>query len=76
MRDRLRVLLAPLRWRLNGGTELDAIPTSYSQPGGYEAGDGQVRALVATCLHSPGCWSYCTGGYTYCLCCLKVRVRC
>jgi hypothetical protein len=62
-----RTLLAPLLWRLKRGTTLDAIPAE---------GAGTVQPLLVTCLHSPGCWSYCTGGNRYCLCCMKVRVRC
>ena len=55
-----------LVWLAKHGTTLDAIP----EP-------GQAQPLVSTtCLHSPGCWSYCTGGYRYCLCCGRVRVLC
>jgi len=62
----LRGLWWTLLWRVKGGTELDQIPAEGSAP----------QSLVVVCLHSPGCWSYCTGGYRYCLCCMKVRVRC
>lgn len=64
---RVRTLLAPLMWHLNRGTELDTLPVE---------GGVSVQPLLVTCLHPSGCWSYCTGGYRYCLCCMKVRVRC
>jgi len=62
----LRGLWWAIRWRLNRGAELERIPAA-----------GDVAPLISvSCLHQPGCWSYCTGGYRYCLCCMKVRVRC
>lgn len=65
MTRRLRSLLAPLVWLWRGGRTLDAMP------------DGQQQSVIYTgCLHPPGCWSYCTGGYRYCLCCGQVRVKC
>ena len=63
----LRGLWWPFQWRLNQGTELERIPDP-TQPA--------PQTLTVVCLHPPGCWSYCTGGYRYCLCCMKVRVRC
>lgn len=64
---RIRSLLAPLVWRLRAGAELTAEQAD---------GTGVMQSLLITCLHPKGSWSYCTGGYRYCLRCMRVRVRC
>lgn len=68
MTSRLKTFLGSLLFRIRGGETLVAIPD--------ETPDPQPRGLRYQCLHPPGCWSYCTGGYRYCLCCNRVRVRC
>ena len=66
MKRTLRGYWWHLVWLLKRGQTLEAIPKP-----------GQVQPVIYTgCLHSPGCWSYCTGGYRYCLCCGQVRVKC
>lgn len=66
MGARLKAVAGSLLWRARGGVTLPEMPTAETTP----------LTLTSGCLHPRGCWSYCTSGYRYCLCCNQVRVRC